>query len=139
MKVSATRARLLAIHKQYLQDCIVALVGCTEKNAVACSFKRPCRHTYVHTYIRICIRSSKPCLNLSQTARSRPDDSLPMSSYSDLCRSVLSRLTVTPCRPARVLYSPVNTSGIHTLLYTSQLKWREPVGLCISCCRTRLS
>ena len=37
---------------------------------------------------------------------------------------------VTPCRPARVLYSPVNTSGIHTLLYTSQLKWRQPGQLC---------
>ena len=48
-----------------------------------------------------------------------------MLSYSDLSRSVLSRLTVTPCRPARALYSPFNTPDIHTFLYTSQLKWRH--------------
>ena len=44
---------------------------------------------------------------------------------------------VTPCRPARVLYSPVNTSGIHTLLYTSQLKWRQPGQLCSDCACNR--
>ena len=44
---------------------------------------------------------------------------------------------VTPCRPARVLYSPVNTSGIHTLLYTSQLKWRQPGQLCSDCACSR--
>ena len=68
---------------------------------------------YLFICIRTCIPTNTPCLNLSETARSRPDMSMPMLSCSDLTRSVLSRQIVSLCKSVRVPYSPVHITVKH--------------------------